>query len=154
MAKTIGYARPREPDSDHQTAELASAGATTIFTERQLARDADRPELRRALDALEPGDSLLVASLDRLARTPTELFYILEETRKRGAALRSLRENLVVGGSVPTEGRTHHIESDSSFMRHLGMILDFERAILAEWQRESINATKSRRDAGLARRRR
>jgi DNA invertase Pin-like site-specific DNA recombinase len=74
-----------------------------------------------------------VASLDRLARTITELFYILEEIRRRGANLESLKEQL-------------KIEDD--FIRHLGIIIDFERISLLEWQRGKIEAKKSWRERG------
>lgn len=151
MATVIGYARPgvQGSEAESQTATLSKAGAETVFIEQALSEDADRPELHHALDTLSAGDTLLVSSLDRLAHTPTELFYLLDEIRKRGAILRSLREDLTLGAkSAPG------VPDDSSFMRHLGMILDFERAILKEWQRETIAAAKLRRESGTARRRR
>jgi len=160
MAKTFGYVRPSVSGSDagSQTATLTEAGAETIFAEGALTDDIDRPELHRVLEALSPGDTLVVVSLDRLAHTPTELFYLLDEIMKRGAILRSVRENLTLEGeNRPHSPHTAHeprAPDDSSFMRHLGILLDFERAILKEWQRTTINAAKQRRETGAARRRR
>ncbi|OQB97710.1 MAG: DNA-invertase hin [Spirochaetes bacterium ADurb.Bin110] len=141
MAERKGYIRPSpiEIDIDTQFEALKKAGAEKIFEEKALSKEADRPELRRALDSLCNGDTLIVASLDRLARTITELFYILEEIRRKGALLESLKEQLEIG---------------DDFMRHLGIIIDFERSSLMEWQRETIEAKKSRQEKGTFSRRR
>ena len=140
MPERKGYIRPSpiEADIDTQFEALKKAGAEKIFEEKPLSKEADRPELRRALDSLCSGDTLIVASLDRLARTVTELFYILEEIRRKGAMLESLKE---------------HIEIGDDFMHHLGIIIDFERSSLMEWQRETIEAKKSRQEKGTLSRR-
>jgi|GEM_PF-452055 hypothetical protein len=199
MAERKGYVRPSpvEAGVGPQIEVLKAAGAETLFEEELLSGEADRPALRRALDSLGPGDTLLVASLDRLARTTTELFYILEEIVKRGAALLSLREGLRVGaddaaisaeapaGGLASDGATDVAATNAgapgpadatasaevsagapvatsadgasrAFMRDLSLIIDFERVSLREWQRESIEGTKARRERGSsgARRRR
>jgi hypothetical protein len=189
MAERKGYVRPSpvEAGVGPQIEVLKAAGAETLFEEELLSGEADRPALRRALDSLGPGDTLLVASLDRLARTTTELFYILEEIVKRGAALLSLRESLRVGADDAVEhgGATAVAATNAgapgpadaaasagvsagapvatpadgagrAFMRDLSLIIDFERVSLREWQRESIEGTKARRERGPygARRRR
>lgn len=46
------------------------------------------------IESLRPGDVLAVASLDELGRTPRELIAAVGEVRRRGAGLRSLREDL------------------------------------------------------------
>jgi len=146
MPERKGYARPSPVAGiETQIEILKKAGAEIVFAEKPLSKEADRPELRRALDGLGAGDALFVASLDRLARTTTELFYILEEIVRRGAALVSLKEDLHVGAPgtaapLDNEGR--------SFMRDLGVIIDFERMLLKEWQHESIEGTKARRENG------
>ncbi|MGB9685537.1 MAG: recombinase family protein [Rectinema subterraneum] len=135
----IGYARPSllEPDMASQIKALNAASAEKIFAEKLLSEDADRPAFEEALGSLGAGDMLIVASLDRLARTTTELFYITEEIIKRGAALVSLKEALDTSTDDGEAGRV--------FLRTLGAITEFERAILKEWQRESIEAAKARR---------
>lgn len=144
MAEIKGYVRPSpfEAGVGPQIEVLKAAGAEMLFEEKLLSGEADRPALRRALDGLGTGDTLLVVSLDRLARTTTELFYILEEIIRRGASLLSLKEGLCVGAD---DAETH---AGLAFMRDLGLIIDFERVSLREWQRESIEGTKARRERG------
>lgn len=167
MAERKGYARPSpfEVGVEAQIAAMKKAGAETVFVEKTLSKEADRPELRRALDGLVPGDVLLVASLDRLARTTTELFYILEEIIRRGSSLLSLKESLLVGADGPTDAAAASTgapgpagtqdeapenDTGSFFMRDLGLVIGFERASLREWQRESIGEAKARRKNGAS----
>jgi predicted site-specific integrase-resolvase len=70
-----GYARV---STDGQTLEaqqqaLQEAGATRVFAEKQSGIKTDRAALARCLASLEPGDTLLVTKLDRLARSTRDL---------------------------------------------------------------------------------
>ncbi len=56
-----------------QVAQLKAAGAETIFKEKVSGVRADRPQLRKALAALEADDVFLVTRLDRLARSTRDL---------------------------------------------------------------------------------
>lgn len=90
-----GYARVSSPGQDPaaQAAELAAAGCERIFAEsRSAAAHRKRPELRRVLAALQPGDVLVITRLNRVARSARDALNILETVRERGAAFRSLRE--------------------------------------------------------------
>ncbi len=50
----------------------------------------DRAQLRRMIEALEPGDVLIVTRLDRLARSTHDLLNTLAAITKRKAGFRSL----------------------------------------------------------------
>ncbi len=52
-----------------QAKQLRAAGADQVFRETASGTRADRAQLRRALGQLAKGDVLMVASLDRLARS-------------------------------------------------------------------------------------
>jgi hypothetical protein len=71
----IGYARVSTGGQhlEAQIAELSAAGADQIFREKISGAKSNRPQLVRALDALRPGDVLLVARLDRLARSTLDV---------------------------------------------------------------------------------
>jgi DNA invertase Pin-like site-specific DNA recombinase len=90
----VGYCRVSTDGQslDDQIAALKAAGATKRFAEKQSGARSDRPQLRRAIDALGEGDVLLVTRLDRLARSTRDLLNVLHEVGQKGAAFRSLAD--------------------------------------------------------------
>jgi DNA invertase Pin-like site-specific DNA recombinase len=55
---TFGYARVSTEDQtlDNQVATLTAAGAVKIFSEKESGARSDRPQLARAIAALDKGD--------------------------------------------------------------------------------------------------
>src|SRR6516164_11839336 len=88
----IGYCRVSTDGQtlDAQIAELKAAGATRVFSEKRSGARTDRPQLRKALAALGKGDTLVVARLDRLARSTKDLLNTLDTVAKAGATFKSL----------------------------------------------------------------
>ena len=72
MGAVIGYARVSTDGQSvrDQIVELKAAGASRTFAEKLSGAHSDRPMLRKALAALDEGDTLMVVRLDRLARSP------------------------------------------------------------------------------------
>jgi len=90
-----GYARVSDAAQDHaaQVAELTAAGCERIFSEkRSAAAGRKRPALRQAVDALAPGDVLVVTRLNRLARSARDALNTLAAVAAKGADFQSLRE--------------------------------------------------------------
>ena len=54
---------------DAQIEQLKAAGATKVYSEKISGAVTDRRELKKVLDQLEIGDTLLITRLDRLARS-------------------------------------------------------------------------------------
>lgn len=76
-----------------QEAALREAGAVKVFAEKMSGASANgRKALAKALAALAPGDVLLVARLDRLARSTRDLLNVLDAIAKAGAGFRSLAD--------------------------------------------------------------
>lgn len=90
----VGYARVSTEDQDLalQRGVLTEAGCGRIFEEKVSGARRGRAELDRLLDQLREGDVLVVARLDRLARSTRDLLGLAEEIADRGAGLRSLAE--------------------------------------------------------------
>ena len=97
----IGYARVSTDGQtlDAQQAALQAAGAEKVFAEKVSGAVTDRKALAKAIAALGAGDVLLVARLDRLARSTRDLLKVLDAVGKAGAGFRSLADAL---------GRYHH----------------------------------------------
>jgi DNA invertase Pin-like site-specific DNA recombinase len=76
----VGYARVSGRSQDHQLQldALANAGCREVIVETASARG-ERPKLRAALDALKPGDTLVIYKPDRVARSMKELLVLLED---------------------------------------------------------------------------
>ncbi|WP_176500806.1 recombinase family protein [Sphingomonas sp. HMP9] len=92
-----GYARVSSNGQDlaQQLAQLDAVGCTKIYREKISAATADRPQLKRAIAALDAGDVLMVTSTDRLARNTRDLLNILYVVKEAGAGFRSITEPMV-----------------------------------------------------------
>jgi DNA invertase Pin-like site-specific DNA recombinase len=75
-----------------QVGELMAAGAAKVYREKVSGAKANRAELLKVVNKLEPGDVLLVCRLDRLARSTRDLLNLLATISERGASFRSLRD--------------------------------------------------------------
>ena len=85
-----GYARVSTDGQDLATQYelLKEAGATVVFSEKQSGIKTDRAALARCLASLEPGETVLVTKLDRLARSTRDLLNTLAAIGKAGASFR------------------------------------------------------------------
>ena len=85
--RIVGYARVSTDGQslDGQLATLKQHGASVTFREKISGARSDRPQLRKALNALGKGDTLVVSRLDRLARSMRDLLNVLHEIGERGA---------------------------------------------------------------------
>ena len=89
-----GYARVSTDAQDltHQVRQLEVAGCAKIYREKVSGATAERPQLRKLLAVLSPGDVVVIAAVDRLSRDTTDLLVIAREVQQAGAGLRSLAE--------------------------------------------------------------
>ncbi|MGZ8399933.1 MAG: recombinase family protein, partial [Methyloceanibacter sp.] len=60
-----------------QLEKLENTGCDKVFREKRSGVDAGRPELKRCLEYLREGDTLLVTKIDRLARSTSDLYRIV-----------------------------------------------------------------------------
>ena len=91
----IGYARvgTNGQDLTIQQDQLKAAGCTKQFAEKVSgAKTGNRPQLARLLRSLEPGDVVVVARLDRLARSTRDLLNLVHEITEVGAGFKSLAD--------------------------------------------------------------
>ena len=80
--KTYGYIRVSSTDQneDRQRLALSEMGvpAENLFTDKQSGKDFNRPQYKKLVKKLKPGDLLYIKSIDRLGRSYEE---ILEQWR-------------------------------------------------------------------------
>ena len=90
--------------------------------------DTGRPELKRCLEYLREGDTLLVTKIDRLARSTSDLYRIISELTEKGAAFK-----VVDDPTIDTTSRTGKL-----IMGILALIAEFENDIRRERQMDGI----------------
>ena len=118
----VGYARVStlEQNTAAQLAAFQRAGIDQVVQEKRSAVK-DRPELVKLLRRLQPGDTLVVYKLDRLARSVLHAVKVFEDLKARGIGFRSLTES---------------IETDSPqgrmFLHLLSAFAEFERDLIRE----------------------
>ncbi|WP_187431403.1 DNA-invertase hin (plasmid) [Roseobacter fucihabitans] len=90
----IGHARVSTTGQnlESQIEHLQAEGCDKIFQEKLTGFNRRRPQLEKMLGILQPGDTLIVTSLDRLARSTHDVFVITQKVETIKAAFRSLRE--------------------------------------------------------------
>lgn len=86
--------------SKNQTTTLTANGATTITTEQYTGKTTSRPKLQKLLDSLQPGDTLMVTKLDRLARNVSEGIDIIRALFKKDVKVHVLNIGLLENTSM------------------------------------------------------
>ena len=90
-----GYARVStgKQDFELQVEALKAAGCERIFAEKVSGKSTDvRREFQRLMKALNPGDTVVVTKLDRLARSSRDLLNILGQLEEGSCGFVSLGE--------------------------------------------------------------
>lgn len=92
----IGYVRVSSLDQNpaRQIEELRSQNVEKIFTDKMSRKNTERPELQKMLTFIREGDTLIVHSLDRLARNLADLLTIVQELTGRGISIVFMNERL------------------------------------------------------------
>src|SRR3954464_3565611 len=87
----IGYARVSTEDQhlDMQIAAIEKYAADKndrllLLSEKESGGKADRKELKKTLEQLQPGDTFVIYKLDRLARSTKQLYEIHEDLEIKG----------------------------------------------------------------------
>lgn len=95
----IGYARvcTNDQDTGPQEHALRQAGAIRIYAEKRSGRAVDLPELEKALADVSAGDTLMVATIDRLGRRMAQLVLLIVDLCERGVHFRSLSPAIDTG---------------------------------------------------------
>ena len=104
VGKLIGCARvsTKQQHTDRQEADLLAAGIRRddLYVDHGVSgAHASRPAFDLAIAALHDGDTLVIATLDRLGRSTRNMLAFADDLRARGAALRVLN---LGGGDVDT----------------------------------------------------
>ena len=123
MGRLIGYARVSTSDQDVglQREALRRAGCQEhqICCDTASGAQAARPGLEACLQALEPGDMLVVWRLDRLGRSMAHLVTWIEGLLRRQVGFRSLSDGAIDTTTASGELVFHIFSALAQFERRL-----------------------------------
>lgn len=131
----IGYQRVSTLDQNTDR-QLDGVPVDKLFTDKASGKDTNRPALQQALDYAREGDTLVIHSMDRLARNVEDLRRIVRQLTSRGVQVEFVKEHLLFTGEDSP--------MNTLLLSMLGAVAEFERAIILERQREGIALAKAK----------
>jgi DNA invertase Pin-like site-specific DNA recombinase len=107
-----------------------------LYEDHKSGKDLKRPALQEMLGILQRSDTVVILSIDRLARNTRELLLLCEELLKKGVTLRFVKENLtfVDGFDNPM---------NKMLLTMLGAVAEFERSLINSRCEEGRKAARA-----------
>src|SRR5690242_19077173 len=131
----IGYIRVSTLDQQVER-QLDGIALDQTFTDTASGKDINRPQLDQMLRFARRGDTIVVHSMDRLARNLDDLRRIVHTLTGKGVRIAFVKEQLTFTGEDSPMA--------SLLLSVMGAFAEFERALIHERQREGIALAKQR----------
>lgn len=135
LGQKIGYVRVSSLDQN-QVRQLDGINLDKVFTDKASGKDTNRPALNALLDFVREGDTVVVHSMDRLARNLDNLRYLVQSLTKKGIEVEFVKEQLTFTGKDSPMAQL--------MLSVMGAFAEFERALIKERQREGIAIAKQK----------
>lgn len=141
--QTVGYIRV-STTGQNEARQLDGIDLDKTFTDKVSGKDTERPQLQALLEFVREGDTVLVHSMDRLARSLKDLEALVSSLTARGVTVRFVSQGMTFTG----------IDSpmNTLMLQMLGAVAQFERSLILERQREGIAIAKAKGDVYKGRR--
>jgi DNA invertase Pin-like site-specific DNA recombinase len=131
----VGYVRVSSVDQN-TIRQLDGVPVERVFTDKASGKDAARPKLEALIAFVREGDTVLVHSMDRLARNLDDLRRLVRMLTSKGVKVEFVKESLAFTGEDSPMA--------TLLLSVMGAFAEFERALILERQREGIAAAKAR----------
>jgi DNA invertase Pin-like site-specific DNA recombinase len=132
--QTVGYVRVSS-EGQNEARQLEGEALDHTFCDKLSGGTRERPELNAAIRYVRKGDTLVVHSMDRLARNLNDLRNIVGELTGRGVVVRFVKEGMTFTGADSP--------MSTLLLSMMGAFAEFERAIIRERQAEGIKIAKA-----------
>ena len=125
----IGYVRvsTREQNIARQEVLMQELGVEEIFIDRMSGKNTDRPELKRMMEYVRQGDTVIVESISRFARNTKDLLNLIEQLNQKHVEFISKKETI---DTSTTTGKF--------MLTVFGAVAELEREYIL--QRQRVNA--------------
>jgi len=131
----VGYLRvsgfDQNPDRQLENLEM-----DRTFIDMASGKDTARPQLDELLAFARAGDTVVVHSMDRLARNLDDLRRLVQSLTRRGVRVEFAKEGLVFTGEDAPMSKL--------MLSVMGAFAEFERALIRERQREGVALARQR----------
>jgi len=131
----IGYVRVSTLDQS-TARQLDGVEVDKVFEDKASGKDVNRPELERMIDFARDGDTVLVHSMDRLARNLDDLRALVRRLTEKKVRVEFVKEQLTFTGDDNAMA--------TLLLNVMGAFAEFERSLIRERQREGISLAKQR----------
>lgn len=130
----VGYVRvsTTEQNTSRQEKIMADLEVEKVFIDKLSGKNTQRPELKRMLEFVRAGDTVVVESYSRLARSTKDLLNLIDTLAEKDVNFISQKEK--IDTSTP-QGRL--------MLTIFAGLAQFERECTLERQREGIAIAKS-----------
>jgi len=133
-----GYARVSTKDQNLnlQLDALKKAGCQKIFSEK-ISAARERPELEKLIGFLQPGDTVIVWKLDRLARSLKDLIKLVSDFKELSVYFISVQDKI---DTASAQGRL--------IFNIFASLAEFERDLIRERTVAGLDAARARGNKG------
>jgi DNA invertase Pin-like site-specific DNA recombinase len=131
----VGYVRVSSDDQNTDR-QLDGLSLDKVFTDKLSGKNVDRPALQQMINFVRERDTVVVHSMDRLARNLDDLRKIVCMLTSKKVKVEFIKESLVFTGE----------DSPMSMLllNVMGAFAEFERSLILERQKEGIEAAKKK----------
>ena len=132
----VGYVRVSSLSQNEARQVEALNGVERLFIDKVSGKNTERAALTELLAYVREGDTVRIASLDRLARNMRDMLALVETLTDKGVTVEFVKENLTFNGQANSMSRM--------LLGIFASIAEWERATIRERQAEGIAIAKAK----------
>jgi len=132
--RVLGYKRVSSLEQN-TARQLDGIAVNEVFEDKVSGKSMDRPELKQLMRTAYKGDTVVVHSMDRLARNLIDLKDIVSQLVASGAQVQFIKENLTFSGKADPYSEL--------MLNMMGSFAEFERQLIKSRQMEGIAIKKA-----------
>jgi DNA invertase Pin-like site-specific DNA recombinase len=120
-----------DQNTERQEASLQCFGVDKLFIDKASGKNTERPEMKKMLEYVRDGDTVIVESISRFARSARDLLELMEKLSEKEVKFISKKE------SIDTE-----TASGRFMLTVFAAVAELEREYIRDRQREGIEIAR------------
>ena len=111
---------------------MQELGVDEVYIDRLSGKNTDRPELKKMMDYVRKGDTVIVESISRFARNTRDLLELIEKLSEKRRGVRQQKR-----------GNRYHDTNGKIYANCFGAVAELEREYILQRQRKGIAIAKA-----------